>query len=147
MVGKSLKYALSLLMLRTSLKGKYGMMKTAEEHDLTLMQAMALCLLDPDTGIPMNSLSRYLTCDPSNVTSIVDRLVEAKLIERTESERDRRIKMITLTEAGLALREELLGIATENRFPAIDTLSNEEMHTLIALITKAMGSGSVDAAD
>lgn len=147
MIDEQLQDQLSLLMIRASLKGKYGMMEIADKHDITLMQALTVCLLDPGEGVPMSSLSNFLSCDPSNVTGIVDRLVTGKFIERKECEKDRRIKNITLTQKGLELRRVLLQIAAEKRLPNLRGLSDDETQQLINLLNKATnipGEGSID---
>jgi DNA-binding MarR family transcriptional regulator len=147
MIDKDLQDQLSLTILRASLKGKYGMTAVAEAHDITLQQAMTLCLLEPDAGVPMRAISGYLTCDASTVSGVVERLVSLNFIERKESETDRRSKLISLTPAGLRLREKLLAVTTENRFPALDTLSNDELTEFIRLINKATAGASLPAAN
>ena len=57
------------------MKGKYAIMDIAEKHNITLMQAMTLCLLEPNQPVPMKSISKFMACDPSNVTAIVEQLV------------------------------------------------------------------------
>jgi DNA-binding MarR family transcriptional regulator len=143
MENKHLHAELSLLMLRATLKGKYAMLGLAESHGITLMQAFALCLLEPYQPVPMNSLSTYLSCEPSNITGVVDRLVEGSFIERKESDTDRRVKTITLTKEGLALRETLLRIATESRFPNLENMSSVEIEKLTHLLEKAMAAPKV----
>ncbi|MDB5190233.1 MAG: MarR family transcriptional regulator [Parcubacteria group bacterium] len=140
MESKQLHDTLSLLMLRASMKGKHAMSELAEEHGITLMQAYALCILEPGQPVPMNSLSTYLFCDPSNITGIVDRLVAGSFLERKESDKDRRVKTLTLTEGGLALRASLLRIATETRLPNLDDLSTSDVEKLISLLEKATGT-------
>jgi DNA-binding MarR family transcriptional regulator len=137
MIDRQLQDQLSLLMIRASLKGKFGMLEVAEAHKITLMQALTLCLLEPDKSVPMNSLSTFLSCDPSNVTGIVDRLVLGSFIERKECVEDRRIKTITLTEQGLTLRRTLLKIAAEKRLPKLTELTAKEIEELIRLLDKA----------
>ncbi len=124
-------------MIRASLKGKYGMNEVAEAHGITLMQALTLCLLEPEASVPMNSLSTFLSCDPSNVSGIVDRLVSGSFIERKECVEDRRIKRIILTDKGLALRSTLLQITAEKRLPNLSGLSAAETKELIRLLEKA----------
>jgi DNA-binding MarR family transcriptional regulator len=143
MITNDLQDQLSLTLLRASLKGKYGMTEVAEANDITLMQAMTLCLLEPDQGVRMSSVSSYLSCDPSSVTGIVEHLVSRKFIERKECETDRRSKLISLTPSGMELRRKLLQIVAEKRFPAFDTLSDQEANELIRLINKATDGASL----
>lgn len=143
MSDQNLQDQLSLSILRASIKGKYGMVAVAEAHSITLQQAITLCLLEPDIGVPMRAVGEYLTCDASTVSGVVDRLVSLKFIERKEKDTDRRIKLITLTKSGLRLREELLKVATEKRLPALDTLSDNELREFIRLIDKATGTSLI----
>src|ERR671928_2004208 len=71
------------------------------ELGLGFAQAHALRMLDPDEPMPMSALAERLFCDASNVTGIVDRLEARGLVERRSSEGDRRVKALTLTEAGV----------------------------------------------
>ena len=53
-------------------------------------------------------MARWLTCDASNVTGIVDRLEARGLVERRPDPGDRRVKMLALTDEGVALRDEIV---------------------------------------
>jgi DNA-binding MarR family transcriptional regulator len=57
---------------------------------------------------PMREVARYLACDNSNLTGIIDRLEERELVRRTADEKDRRVKLLVLTEEGERLREEIV---------------------------------------
>jgi DNA-binding MarR family transcriptional regulator len=70
------------------------------------MQAIALCLLNKPR--PMNNFGKVFNCDPSNVTGIVDGLVQKGLVERYEDSKDRRIKMVKLQRKGSVVRTTLL---------------------------------------
>jgi DNA-binding MarR family transcriptional regulator len=105
-------------------------MKIAEEHDLTVMQVFTLFILEPGTEMPMYSISGLLSCDPSNVTAIVDKLVNASYIERNESATDRRVKAISLTASGETLRRDILARMVKDNVPDVTTLSDAEAKTL-----------------
>jgi DNA-binding MarR family transcriptional regulator len=119
------------------MKGKYAILQIAEDHGITMMPALVLCLLEPNQSVPMKSLSTFMSCDPSNVTGIIEQLVNEDLVIRKESETDRRVKTVTLTEKGLKLRDQFLEITTSTRLPNIDTLTLEETEQLIAILEKA----------
>jgi DNA-binding MarR family transcriptional regulator len=74
------------------------------EYGLSTRQFWAIQHLDEQQGCSMIDLSRVLFTDKSNVTSIVDRLENRKLVTRTTDPHDRRIVLITLTEEGRRLR-------------------------------------------
>lgn len=80
-------------------------MAFAQELGLAPMQLHALRLVEPGEGLPMSSLAGLLFCDASNVTGIVDRLEARGLVERRPSPKDRRVKLLVLTEEGARIRE------------------------------------------
>src|SRR6266513_2424584 len=80
---------------------------------LSFAQAHALRMLDPEEPLPMSALAERLFCDASNVTGIVDRLESRGLVERGSAEGDRRVKALTLTDAGAELREQVMAVMNE----------------------------------
>lgn len=130
---------LPLLLLRVSLRAKQRIMRLAEEHDLTIMQAYTLILLEPDTPVPMSSISELLNCDASNVTGIVDRLSSAGYMARQDHATDRRIKCVVITEKGARLRSELLHQLTIAKIPGLNELSSQEADTLRELLQRILG--------
>src|SRR5262249_51569908 len=82
---------------RTQVLGRYG---------LTPNDSRALFSLDTN-GRTMRSLAKEWACDPSNATFIVDRLENRRLAERRSLDRDRRVKLVTLTERGIKTRAAL----------------------------------------
>jgi MarR family transcriptional regulator, organic hydroperoxide resistance regulator len=85
--------------------GRPKMMDANQELELSPPQGIVLRFLDEPR--PMGELAALMRCDNSNMTGIVDRLEERGLVERTAAERDRRVKLIALTEQGRELRDEL----------------------------------------
>jgi MarR family transcriptional regulator, organic hydroperoxide resistance regulator len=93
------------LLWRVMQANKPRFMALAQEMGLAPMQLHALRLIEPGDGVPMSSLAGMLFCDASNVTGIVDRLEARGLIERRPSLKDRRVKLLVLTEEGARVRE------------------------------------------
>jgi DNA-binding MarR family transcriptional regulator len=89
------------------LSAKQQLIAIARDHDLTFIQATTLVLTDENTSKPMNSLQKLYSCDASNITGIVDGLEEKGLVSRDEDTNDRRVKMISLTNKGMALRDKI----------------------------------------
>jgi DNA-binding MarR family transcriptional regulator len=142
MISKQLQDQLSLLIIRSSMKGKYAIVQIAEDHNITLMQALTLCLLEPNQSVPMKSLSTFMSCDPSNITGIVEQLVIEKLVDRKEAIHDRRVKTVTLTAKGLDLRDKFLEITTSTRLPNLDALTSHETEQLITILEKATATSA-----
>lgn len=54
----------------------------------------------PDRRLPMRDLSRILTLTSGGTTRLVDRMLAAGLVRRSQSEADRRVQLISLTASG-----------------------------------------------
>ena len=132
-------------MIRSSMKGKYAIVETADAHNLTMMQALTLCLLEPDQSVPMKSLSTFMSCDPSNITGMVEQLVTEGLVERKEALHDRRVKTVTLTKKGLDLRGKFLELTTKTRLPNLNALSQAETEQLITILEKATATSATQS--
>jgi DNA-binding MarR family transcriptional regulator len=98
-----------------------------QSFDLTPVQAKLLMSLDGPT--PMRCLADSLGCDPSNVTGLVDRLQERRLITRVESSEDRRIKRIDATAQGRKLRS-AIELAVFRDVPGMRGLSRAQVADL-----------------
>src|SRR5215210_7529579 len=94
-----------ILMHRIHWAEKPRFMAIGQEFDLAPQQGMALRALHEPR--PMGELAKFLACDNSNVTGIVDRLEERGLVARRAAERDRRVKLIVLTDEGQRVRREI----------------------------------------
>jgi DNA-binding MarR family transcriptional regulator len=110
---------------------------TLSRLSLTFAQAHALRLLDPERPLPMSSLAERLFCDASNVTGIADRLESRGLVERRSAEGDRRVKALTLTAAGVELREQVLAVMSEPP-AAIALLSAADQRALRDILRRAV---------
>jgi DNA-binding MarR family transcriptional regulator len=92
--------------------------------DLKAMMALVPCR--PES---MRALADKWRCDASTVTWIVDRLQKRGLVERHAHERDRRVKVVALSEEGERLRAELLeGLYRPP--PAMAALSRRDVQAL-----------------
>lgn len=109
----------------------------ASEFDLHPAQAGALMQLDEQEGLPMHEIASLLACDSSNVTGIVDRLEARGLVTRRTAERDRRVKQILPTPAGVEVRDALR--ARMSYVPeGIERLSARDQRQLRDLLSRAL---------
>jgi MarR family transcriptional regulator, organic hydroperoxide resistance regulator len=75
-------------------------------HD-ALSQAQYQVLFELRAGeLPAGELATVADVSPASVTQMLDRLADARLVERVRSEKDRRIVVSRLTEEGRAVCEE-----------------------------------------
>lgn len=133
------------MLLQVAFRAKHGLMRLAEEHDLTVVQLHTLCIMNPKEAVPMSTISCALLCDASNVTGIVDRLLAQDYIKREEKPEDRRVKMITLTPSGEALRYQILGAMSEYELPEFKRLNSEQSTQLKSLLKLILQPGDVNS--
>jgi DNA-binding MarR family transcriptional regulator len=106
------------------------------ETGLNMAQIHLLKHLGEPGGQPMSQLAEQLFCDASYVTGLVDKLEAKGLVRRLPNPVDRRVKLIALTEAGTALRNELEERSA--RPPTfIEALSAEDKRALRDIFVKA----------
>ncbi len=123
------------LLVRFSFAQRSSLPALAAELELSPAQCHLLNLLEPGRPVPMGQLAGALSCDASNVTGLVDRLESRGLIQRSPSEQDRRVKVLSLTPLGVRLRSALLERMTAP--PAsLQRLSADEQRSLVKLLRR-----------
>lgn len=95
---------LSSMLVDVSEQAKATFGSLAEAFGLPVHLARAIVLLA--APMPMGDLAAQLACDRSYVTAIADQLKDRGLVDRIPGA-DRRVKLLSLTEKGTRLREEL----------------------------------------
>jgi DNA-binding MarR family transcriptional regulator len=125
------------LMSRLLWEMRPRMLRVAQEFGLTPPQMFALRALDPDNPVPMRELAASLHCDSSNVTGLVDGLAAQGLVERREAEHDRRVRMLVVTERGVAVRDRLHDVIQEVP-PALTRLSASDQAALRDILKRAL---------
>jgi DNA-binding MarR family transcriptional regulator len=113
----------------------------AAEFDLSPTQVHVLRVLEPGTVVPMGRLAGALGCDASNITGVIDRLEARGLVERRAGERDRRVKVLVVTDRGLELRTRLLARLSAPPEP-IARLSPDDQAALSAILRRALAQPS-----
>jgi MarR family transcriptional regulator, organic hydroperoxide resistance regulator len=73
-------------------------------------QEIMLIQLAASDGLPQKTLAQTLKVNHATVTKTVGRMEKAGLVERRESDQDRRITLVYLTPAGRALHDKVIGI-------------------------------------
>jgi DNA-binding MarR family transcriptional regulator len=105
-----------------------------ENLELTYTQAKLLWRLETGDTPSVKEAARRCGVDPSNLSSVIDQLVERRLVITRPAEHDRRIRVVRLTAEGVRLRRRLVHCLTEN--PTIDALSPEQQDELLAILRK-----------
>lgn len=76
-------------------------------YGFTTSQCYTILELFKSTGLTMNELSEKMNLNSSTMTRILDNLVRDKYISRDKDEFDRRIVIVSLTEAGKEIAKKL----------------------------------------
>lgn len=113
------------------------MMALCRELDLFPPQLLVLKSLDRPR--PMSEVAATLACDSSNLTGITDRLEERGLVRRGADEKDRRVKLLILTDEGKRMRRKVVGRLQQP--PAgVAALSDRDLEQLKRLARKALSA-------
>jgi DNA-binding MarR family transcriptional regulator len=109
----------------------------ASAHGLSLTQARLLGFAACEP-LSQRRLAERFGCDPSNVSILVDRLVQRELVERRPDPHDGRVKLVVATEAG---RELVARMCADREWlgRALDALAPDELDALrdvLALLTR-----------
>ena len=96
------------------------------------MRALEVLAAGP---LAMGALARELRCDASNVTWLADRLESRGFVERRPAPHDRRVKTLSLTDAGRSAQADAHDALRAPPEPLL-ALSAAELRTLRDLMTK-----------
>lgn len=102
--------------------------------DLTPTQYAALAVLLQHGVVSQNHLGRLTAMDPSTISLVVRTLSKRGLIARRPSEKDQRLSLITLTDAGARYALERLGESMEVARRLLEPLSAAQQATFLALL-------------
>lgn len=121
----------------------YDRLRTFEDelfagHGLTAQQYNALRLLRAahPQKLPTLALATRLVSRAPDITRLLDKLHERGLIERERPAENRRTVMVGISDAGLALVEEMGPLVRECHVRQLGHLEPEEMQTLVELLNK-----------
>jgi DNA-binding MarR family transcriptional regulator len=107
-------------------------------HDLTAQQYNALRLLKAHPkGMPTLTLASRLISRSPDITRLVDRLEERGLVRRDRRADNRRVVLVFVTAAGLALLEQLSGPVLDCARQQLGHLDERQQRQLIALLRAA----------
>jgi DNA-binding MarR family transcriptional regulator len=111
--------------------------EAASARSLTGAQAKVLALLRRGP-MPMRQIAQTMSCEPSNITGIVDRLELRGLVARQADPDDRRIKRVAATEAGRTASAELRESLNFARAPlaALEPDEREQLRDLLQRIVE-----------
>ena len=102
--------------------------------EITIEQWSILYHLWKEDAISQQELCLRSFRDKPSITRLVDNLEKLKLVKRAASKNDRRINLITLTEAGKNLQENTMKIANQTLNEALDGVSSSDIEVCKAVL-------------
>ena len=100
--------------------------------DLGLTPAQAQILAQLETPRRMGDIAQQQTCDPSSVTTMMQRLERDGLVERVVDPKDSRARLVKLTAKGRRRRTQFMGRVGDGR-AVLDDLPDDQRAALAAL--------------
>jgi MarR family transcriptional regulator, organic hydroperoxide resistance regulator len=100
--------------------------------ELTYAQAKLVWRLNAGDTPSLKEAARRCGVDPSNLSSVVDQLIERGLMTSRAAEHDKRVRIVRLTGEGVRMRKRLLACLAEN--PAVGSLSSAQQKQLLEIL-------------
>ena len=115
---------------------------TQRGYDLTPVQFAVMAALDATPGIDQATLAGIIAYDRVTIGGVIDRLEKKKLVQREVSEKDRRARILKITEAGRKLLLETRPIVIDLQNDILSGLSDWERGCLVELLQKVVAAGN-----
>jgi DNA-binding MarR family transcriptional regulator len=108
------------------------------EHGISDSQYNVLRILrgHGGEGVPCSEIGEQMITRMPDVTRLVDRLEQAKLVERARTAADRRVVLVRLTESGRSLLAKLDGPTRKIQTDTLGHLTRAELQELNRLLVK-----------
>ena len=119
-----------------------GMAQIVAAHGLIHIDFALLRLFLVTEEWTSTRLAEALPLPPSTISRSVNKLVDKGLVRRRRLRRDRRVLMLTLTEEGKALTQELHLLVQAYDSMLCEGVSEEEMAAFAAVSSKVMANFS-----
>ena len=131
-------YATSLWIrfLRFSLQSHKKLESDLDKLGLTPPQFYVLATIGYAGGLPFGEIGAKMMVTVSNLTGIVDRLEEKKLVVRKRDENDRRVVHVVLTERGAKVYKSTIPLFEKCVAEIFAILASAEQKELSALLRK-----------
>jgi DNA-binding MarR family transcriptional regulator len=109
-----------------------------DSFDVTLPRFDLMAQLDKaSSGMTLGELSQRMMVSNGNVTGLVDRLVEQRLIQRRRSRKDRRAQIVSLTADGRRFFRAMARANGDWIGEIFAGLSGDDIEVLLQLLGKA----------
>ncbi len=106
----------------------------------TIYNLMRIIRGGPVEGVPCSIIADRLVTRVPDVTRLVDRAVEAGLVERNRPDSDRRVVLLSLTDNGFELLEAMQEPLLRAHNEQMKGLNKAELTTLVDLLARLRAS-------
>lgn len=122
--------------LRFGLQSHKKLEADLDKVGLTPPQFYVLATIGYAGGLPFGEIGHKLMVTVSNLTGIVDRLEEKKLVVRKRDDNDRRVVHVVLTDKGTKLYKTTIPLFERSVAEVFAMLSRPEQKEIAALLRK-----------
>lgn len=122
--------------LRFSLLSHKRLEDDLDKLGLTPPQFYVLATIGYAGGLPFGEIGAKMMVTVSNLTGIVDRLEEKKLVSRRRDENDRRVVYVVLTEKGAKLYKNTIPLFEKSITQIFSSLDKPQQKELSVLLRK-----------
>jgi MarR family transcriptional regulator, 2-MHQ and catechol-resistance regulon repressor len=122
--------------LRFGLLSHKKLEEDLEKLGLTPPQFYVLATIGYAGGLPFGEIGAKMMVTVSNLTGIVDRLEEKKVVSRKRDENDRRVVHVVLTEKGAKLYKSTIPLFEKSLVQIFSSLNRLQQKELSALLRK-----------
>lgn len=110
--------------------------KLLDGYDLTPLQFAAIMKLSERQELSQNELGRLTAMDPNTVQGVVLRLLKMNLVERRESDTDKRRKLLSLTAEAQRMIDDLAQKGIDITDATLAPLTAAEVETFVGLLRR-----------
>lgn len=121
---------------RTSLKLSHLTVNYLSKHNLTFNQFKVLEVLYHRGDLNIGSITKLTMGTPGNTTVVVKNLIRDEWITSIKDPNDNRASILTITQKGIEIIEQVFPNHAKNLTLALEILNNEELDTLYDLLNK-----------
>lgn len=111
------------------------------EDSLSPTQFAALVTILKHGAISQNHLGRLTSMDPSTISIVIRKLHRDGLVQRTRSQTDQRLSILTLSDEGTAYTLARVDRSREVGERVLSTLTRDEQIQLLDLLRRLAGDG------
>ncbi|NYB27344.1 MAG: MarR family transcriptional regulator [Methanobacteriaceae archaeon] len=104
--------------------------------DYTLRQLYYIELINKNRGISISDLARILGVKKSTVSVAINQLIDLGIVEKTQSERDKRFYYLELTLKGEEIIEKHMQVHKNTIKKILEILNPEEVDNFIDIVNK-----------